>query len=301
MRRKTQILLCAAAALAALTVALYPLVSNYNAEKNRSLVESQYAEAVEKMDNTELFREKEAARAYNSCLADVTAEPFGAEHLAEAEDGYDTLLDINGDGVMGTLEISELNVSLPIYHGTDDRTLQLGAGHLLGSSLPVGGAGTHSVVTGHSGMGGQKLLSDLDRLEKGSIFCLHVLGEDLYYIVDDINTVLPEDTSLLAIDPEKDLCTLVTCTPFGVNTHRLLVRGHRVQAVDIPDSTEGDTAAQPVPAEPETSEWTAQYLRGLGWGCGGVGVMYAAVRTARMVYGIRQRKRRRGKHEKRKT
>jgi sortase A len=143
---------------------------------------------------------------------------------------YSQLLCVPDTNVMATLEIPSINVNLPIYHGTTESSLQIGIGHLAGSSLPIGGASTHTVLMGHRGLPSAKLLTELDKLKVGDEFCVTALGEEAWYQVDQILIVEPTDTSALAIEEGKDLCTLVTCTPYGVNSHRLLVRGHRVEA-----------------------------------------------------------------------
>ena len=181
---------------------------------------------------------------------------------------YANLLNIAGNGIMGYLVIPQIGAELPIYHGTSDATLEVGVGHLLGSSLPVGGASTHTVLTGHSGMANNKMLSDLDQLEIGDVFYLEVLEETLAYQVDQIKTVLPSDTTYLGIEEASDYCTLVTCTPFGVNTHRLLVRGSR-----IPYSEEEKTQAISLSADKPASTWEQQYLRGILLGIGITGIL----------------------------
>ena len=272
MKRKTKLLVCCISAVLALGILFYPLVSNYLGEKNRSLIETRYSEAVKKMDTAELDAARSAASAYNGTLLSITDKAFSKETLAKAAESYDELLNIRGDGIMGYVEIPTLNVELPIYHGTDESTLDRGLGHLLGSSLPVGGVGTHCVITGHSGLAGQRMFSDLDKLKKGDVFFLKILDETLAYMVLDINTVLPEDTSELAIDPNRDSCTLVTCTPYGVNTHRLLVRGERIEyetAVSIVEET-------PMEELPE-STWTEEYLKGILGALAGIAVLSVAV------------------------
>ena len=269
MKKKTLLLLCLLLGLLALGVTLYPLISNYFGEKNRSLVETRYEKAVEKMDTGERDAARAAASAYNETLLSITGKAFSKETLQQAADSYDSLLNIRGDGIMGYVEIPRIGVELPIFHGTDEATLDRGVGHLLGSSLPVGGIGTHCVLTGHSGLAGQKMFSDLDRLEKGDVFYLKTLDETLAYMVLEINTVLPEDTSKLTIDPNRDSCTLITCTPYGVNTHRLLVRGERVEyetAVSIAEEAEKreDVAS---------STWTTEYLKGVFAGLAGIVVL----------------------------
>lgn len=272
MRNGKIILLCIALAVLAVGVTLYPLVSNLVSETNRSLVETRYVKAVEQLDDSEKLDAKAKAQSYNTTLLTVTDKAFSKETLAKAAESYDELLNIRGDGIMGYVEIPTLNVKLPIFHGTDESTLDWGLGHLLGSSLPVGGVGTHCVITGHSGLAGQRMFSDLDKLKKGDVFFLKILDETLAYMVLDINTVLPEDTSELAIDPNRDSCTLVTCTPYGVNTHRLLVRGERIEyetAVSIVEEA-------PMEELPE-STWTEEYLKGILGALAGIAVLSVAV------------------------
>ena len=184
-----------------------------------------------------------------------------------AESGeYLSLLNLNGDSVMGYVEIPLIQVNLPIYHGTDSDVLDAGIGHLLGTSLPVGGMNTHSVLTAHSGMANQKMFSDLDKLDLGDVFYLQVLGETLAYQVDQINTVLPHDTTYLGIEEGMDICTLVTCTPFGVNTHRLLVRGFRIPYEEAEVIVEEQLQVE----EPPKSTWEEQYIKGILLGIGAV-------------------------------
>ena len=288
MRKRTKILICALFLLVALGVTLYPLISNIAGEKYRSLVETRYDKAVEKLGTTEIIAEKEPAVSYNIELRDSPLSPFSREALAEAEKGYADLLNLRGDEIMGYVQIPTIGVDLPIYHGTAEETLDRGVGHLLGSSLPVGGIGTHCVLTGHSGLAGTKMLSDIDQLKKGDVFYLKVLDETHAYMVLDINTVLPEDTSLLRIDPDRDSCTLVTCTPFGVNTHRLLVRGERIEyamARQIVEEAEF--------LEPPASTWTEEYIKGIGYGCLGVLGLAVVFFGARYLLG----QKRQGRHE----
>ena len=213
----------------AIGVILYPLIANYLSEKNRSLIETQHTETIKQMDTSELDAARAAASAYNETLLTVPDKPFTKDALIKASESYDTLLNVREDGIMGYVEIPVIDVNLPIYHGTEESTLDRGVGHLLGSSLPVGGTGTHCVLTGHSGLAGQKMFSDLNLMKVGDVFFLRVLGQTLAYKVVEIYTVLPEDTGKLTIDAGRDLCTLVTCTPYGVNSHRLLLRGERTE------------------------------------------------------------------------
>ena len=216
--------------LLALGITLYPLISNWYNERHQSEIHTQYEEIMEQIDDTELLEARAAAADYNATLVPGTqsGDSFCQEAIREAAENYDSLLNMAGDGIMGYVQIPMIRVDLPIYHGTETETLDVGIGHLLGTSLPVGGESTHSVLTAHSGMATQKLFSDLDQLEHGDVFYLQILGETLAYQVDAINTVLPHDTTHLGITEGADHCTLVTCTPFGVNTHRLLVRGSRI-------------------------------------------------------------------------
>lgn len=170
---------------------------------------------------------------------------------------------------MGYVEIPKISVNLPIYHGTGENSLSRGIGHLLGSSLPVGGLGTHCVLTGHSGLSGQKMFSDLNQLKIGDVFYLKTLDETLAYMVLNISTVLPEDTSKLSIDSAQDTVTLVTCTPYGVNTHRLLVQGQRIETPTAQRMVE-QADFQETPAK---STWTHEYLRGIAYGCFGIAVL----------------------------
>lgn len=169
MSRRIKVTLCFVSALLAMAVIFYPLVSNYLGEKNRSLVQSQYTEAVKELDDSTKVAAREAARNYNATLVNVTDKAFSKEALTQAAESYDELLNIRGDGIMGYVEIPKISVNLPIYHGTEESSLERGAGHLLGSSLPVGGIGTHCVITGHSGLAGQRMFSDLNQLETGDV------------------------------------------------------------------------------------------------------------------------------------
>lgn len=258
MKRKTTILTAAILVfLTALGITLYPIISNYVNQKYASKIYTEYEEMIQNVDDTNLKDARRLAEQYNNALAPVSA--YEQESLSEASLNYDTLLNMAGNGIMGYVEIPSIQVNLPIYHGTDSETLERGIGHLLGSSLPIGGASTHSVLSGHSGLAGQKMFTDLLQVKKGDVFYLHVLGETLAYQVVSLNTVLPYDTSLLGITPDADLCTLITCTPLAVNTHRLLVTGERIPY----------ESAQEIQAEmqQETTEvesaWEQEYLHGL--------------------------------------
>jgi len=211
--------------LVTLSVLLYPTVSNYVNAHNQSRVVARYIDDIESIDEGNAQELLEAAHEYNKKLLSKSNRfSFLEDEMAE----YKTMLN-TGRGVIGILTVDKIGVRLPIYHGTDEAVLQVGLGHLPGTSLPVGGLGTHSFITGHRGLPSSKLLTDLDKMEEGDIFLLYVLGETLTYKVDNIQTVEPDRISSLDISPGKDYCTLVTCTPYGINTHRLLVRGYRVE------------------------------------------------------------------------
>lgn len=258
MKRKTTILTASILVfLTALGITLYPIISNYVNQKYASKIYTRYEEMIQNVDDTSLKDARRLAEQYNNALAPVSA--YEQESLSEASQNYDTLLNMGGNGIMGYVEIPSIQVNLPIYHGTDSETLERGIGHLLGSSLPIGGASTHSVLSGHSGLAGQKMFTDLLQVKEGEVFYLHVLGETLAYQVVSLNTVLPYDTSLLGITPDADLCTLITCTPLAVNTHRLLVTGERIP---YESAQEIQAEMQQESTEVE-SAWEQEYLHGL--------------------------------------
>lgn len=258
-------ILAATCGVVALGLMLYPLVGELLSEKYRSDIETAYTAAIEDSNDDELEQQRQAAQQYNAMLsgaATITEGGASAPPLAYAQQ-------LTVGGVMAYVDIPKINVYLPVQHGTDADTLERAVGHVVGTSLPVGGSSTHAVLSTHSGMASSKLFSDIDQLAEGDTFYIHVLGEVLAYKVDTINTVLPTDTSLLQIEDGKDLVTLVTCTPFGVNTHRLLVRGHRVPYTPEQEAT---AAAE----KPAASSWTQHYLIGLGIGLGAVAVVGGA-------------------------
>ena len=260
--------------LLALGITLYPLISNYYNEKHQSEIHTHYEEIIQQADNSDLIRAKELADEYNAAIVPGTqlSDAFSKEALLWASEDYDHQLNVAGDGIMCYVQIPLIQVNLPVYHGTDSDTLEVGIGHLLGSSLPVGGTNTHSVLTAHSGMANQKMFSDLDKLELGDVFYLKVLGETLAYQVDQIKTVLPHDTTYLGILEGEDLCTLVTCTPFGVNTHRLLVRGTRIPYEEAEVIVEEQLQVEKLPK----STWEEQYIKGILFGIGAV-ILIAAL------------------------
>ena len=215
--------------VAGLSFLLYPTVSNLWNQAHQSRAIATYTEQVEKLDDSSNKEMLKAARKYNKELLKK------ADHWKLSKKDkkkYESLLDVSGTGIMGYIEIPKIDCSLPIYHGTDEGALQIAIGHLEGSSLPVGGKSSHCVLSGHRGLPSARLFTDLDQMEEGDTFILNILGHKLAYEVDQIKVVLPEEMSDLEIQEGKDLCTLVTCTPYGINTHRLLVRGHRVKYVE---------------------------------------------------------------------
>ncbi len=212
--------------LTGLSLLLYPTVSDYWNSLHQSRAIATYSEAVAEIDDNNYEMLWEEAKEYNERLKEKKNRLYLDD---EERKEYESLIDVSGNGIIGYIEIPKISVALPIYHGTDEGVLQIAIGHIEGSSLPVGGAGTHCVLSGHRGLPSAKLFTNLDELVIGDEFVIRVLDETLTYEVDQIRIVEPGDLSDLEIEEGKDLCTLVTCTPYGINTHRLLVRGHRVE------------------------------------------------------------------------
>lgn len=211
--------------LAGLSLLLYPTVSNKWNLNHTTRAISTYNSVVEKVDVREINALWDAAVEYNRELSEGKIDPLYTDKDIEL---YKSLLDASGLGIMGYIEIPSLNLSLPVYHGTDEAVLMVGVGHIEWSSLPTGGESTHCVLSGHRGLASARLFTDLDRLVEGDLFMLNVLNKELTYEIDQILIVLPEELEAVKIQKGEDLCTLVTCTPYGVNSHRLLIRGHRV-------------------------------------------------------------------------
>ena len=236
MKKRTTTIVIILIFLAGLSLLLYPFISNeWNTYRQKQLISS-YESVItdkEQAGAIDYKAEMEAAVAYNDELVpSILPDSFAvAEAAEEVDPEYMAALNIAGDGIMGVIEIPKIDISLPIYHTTTEEVLEKAAGHLEGSSLPVGGESTHAVITAHRGLPSAALFTDLDRLEEGDHFLLHVLDETLCYEVDQILTVEPDETDALAVEEGEDLVTLITCTPYGVNTHRLMVRGHRVPYV----------------------------------------------------------------------
>ena len=214
--------------LIGLSILLYPMVSDVWNKHRDNLLISKYSSSVSSNNNSEeLDSMWKAAEEYNEQIKQESVPDAFSVRDGETDSTYESLLNLNGDGMMGYIEIPVIDVKIPISHYTTDETLEKGAGHLFGSSLPVGGESTHAILSAHRGLPSAKLFTDLNLVEKGDVFYLHILDKTLAYEVDQIQTVLPEETDSLAITEGKDYVTLVTCTPYAVNTHRILVRGHR--------------------------------------------------------------------------
>ena len=219
-----------------LAVMLYPTISDYINQRNQTMVVNSYAQQVDGLSDADYTAYFDAADVFNQEIAADPDALYHADHFST----YSTMLDVTGTGIMGYITIPRIGVELPIYHGTSDGVLQIAAGHLAGTSLPVGGATTHAVVSGHTGLPSARLLTGLDELQKGDTFAFHVLDETYTYQVDQISVVLPSEISKLNIESGADYATLITCTPYGVNSHRLLVRGHRIPNPKVPDKTQYD-------------------------------------------------------------
>ena len=217
--------------LAGVSLLLYPTVSDYWNSFHQSRAIASYAEQVANIDDAQYEELWDAARDYNQSLLHRPNDFILSD---EQQEIYKSLLDFGGNGIMGYIEIPVIDVMLPIYHGTKESVLQIAVGHLDWTSLPVGGAGSHCVLSGHRGLPSARLFTDLDKLKVGDVFMLHVLNEILTYEIDQILIVEPQDTDPLLIEPGKDLCTLITCTPYGINSHRMLVRGHRIESQEEP-------------------------------------------------------------------
>ena len=246
--------------LIAFVLVAYPYISNYVFENRaESLVLATEAEAEALGDET-TNQMLQDANAYNQSLLSghvQLTDPFDETVQGIVNGSYDELLNI-GDGIMGTIQIPSINVSLPIYHGTSEAVLEKGVGHLHGTSLPIGGTGTHAVLTGHTGLSSARLFSDLSLLVEGDVFYINVLGETLTYQVDQIKVVLPTQLEDLAIQPDADYCTLLTCTPYGINSHRLLVRGVRVENPE--EVVQADSQSS---VSHGTSQWMVEYRTAL--------------------------------------
>lgn len=280
--RKAKIALIVLLILAIL-VTVYPVISNFLYDKHRSRVQTEYFAAIEQMDDETLSTARKAAEEYNALLAKGVSPAFSDDQLNSAFSSYNELLNLNGDGTMCYIEIPAIAVKLPVAHGTEAGTLESAIGHVVGTSLPIGGSGTHAVLSGHSGMAGQKMFTDLHELKAGDMVYIHILNEVLAYAVETTEAVLPEDTTGLSIAQGKDQLTLITCTPIGVNTHRLLVHCSRTEYI-------AEEAENVENTEPVTSSWQRQYLEGIGYGMAALllaFVCYELIRIGRGRHGKR--------------
>ena len=231
MKKHLSTILLVAVFLLGMCILLYPTVSDYWNSLHQTRAIGAYEDTLANMTQKDYTAYFEAADAYNAALAKLTFPLAEYKSLSKQSEltPYEELLDVNGVGIMGYIDIETIGVELPIYHGTDPSVLNIAVGHLQGSSLPVGGESTHCVLSAHRGLPSARLFTDLDRLKEGDTFTLSVLNRLLTYEIDQILIVKPDEVDALAIEPGEDLCTLVTCTPYGINSHRLLVRGHRVE------------------------------------------------------------------------
>ncbi len=231
--------------IAGLSLLLYPTVSDYWNSFHQSRAISNYADQVADLDDETYEHLLDDAREYNKRLL-KTGDRY---HMSDSErEEYESLLNVSGNGIIGYIEIPVIKCSLPIYHGTDDSVLQIAIGHIEGSSLPIGGKGTHSVLSGHRGLPSAKLFTDLDKVNYSDVFMIRILDETITYEVDQILIVEPYQVDALSIEAGKDYCTLVTCTPYGINSHRLLVRGHRIE--NLEDSQSIRVTADAMQVEP---------------------------------------------------
>lgn len=278
--------------LAGGVIAAYPVVSNLLYEKNQSYVLTEYDETVEQVEKETLDAELQAAQEYNHSLLEseaVLIDPFAMESTPElAESAYDDLLNLEQNGIMGYLEIPKLSVTLPIYHGTSAQVLEQGVGHMQGTSLPVGGESTHTVLTGHTGLPGKRLFTDLPQLEEGDVFYLHVLENTLAYQVEKVYIVEPDQTEHLVVETGQDLATLITCYPYGINTHRLLVQGIRIPYEQVPEQQWQSGKTQ------KTNTWKLEYQKALII-CLAIYIPLTAI--AVLILSSRRKKRRRRKRK----
>lgn len=279
-RKNTIIIICfILVILLGAGAAAYPLIASINNERTQSLVQTEYEEKLQQLDTSEIDAALAAAREYNKTISTVQIEDI--DKLKAELPPYEDLLNLANNGIMGYIEIPAINIDLPIYHGTTGAAMEKGAGHMEGTSLPVGGIGTHAVISAHSGMASAKLFTDLDKLELGDMFIITVCNEKLAYEVDNIAVVEPTDIDLIRVDTQQDYVTLLTCTPYGVNTHRLLVRGHRV------DMAEEAILEVEEKAEPAASTWMERYEQGI---LIGIAIFLGLLLIALLVYFIKRRK-----------
>lgn len=255
-----------------LGIMLYPIISNLYIEHHQGNIIDEYNKTVESMPDDTLEKEREKAEGYNKMLTGnmIITDPFDPEAQKKLEENSDyyNILNIGNDNIIGYIKIPKINVNLPIYHGTSEDVLKRGVGHLQNTSFPIGGEGTHAVLSGHTGLSSAKLFTDLDKLEEGELFFIEVLGEKLAYKIDQIKIVEPSETSDLVIKSGEDYVTLVTCTPYGINSHRLLVRGTR-----IPYTEDVEKEAKNEENSKVKSTWRDEYFKALAVGLGGLSIL----------------------------
>ena len=298
MKRIIVNILIALIFLCGLSVLLYPTVSDYINELHSSRAIASYDDSVLQLEEEDYTKEFQAVVEYNTYLADFSNLNIAASVENEREDDkYNSLLDVAGNGIMGSIKIPSVKINLPIYHGTDEAVLQVAVGHYIGSSLPIGGESTHAILTGHRGLPSAKLFTDLDRLETGDIFYIKVLGEILEYQIDQIEIVLPEEVEGLSIVPGEDYVTLVTCTPYGINSHRMLIRGTRIP---YDGKYEEEVKMKPAPAAsdvPQEEDTQGNGFTTKQWIWFGVAAFGAAIGAGLLLPGKRSKRSRTEKKE----
>lgn len=271
--------------IAGLAISLYPLVSNMYAKRGQMDVINEYQKEVADSDEEKIAQEKELALTYNRKLNQtvILSDPFDPNAISMADEQYYEILNFTNDGVMGYIKIPRIGVNLPIYHGTDQEHMLKGVGHLVGTSLPIGGVDSHAVLSAHSGLSSADLFTNLVDLEKGDLFYIYVLDEVLAYEVNNIKVVKPTETDDLRITKGEDYVTLVTCTPFGINSHRLLVRGHRVEYNPDDEKKEANKSNDDI--------WFKEYIKSIISGVGVIVVILVIVFVAKRITRKVRRKR----------
>ena len=261
-------------------ILVYPIISNMLFQNSQQDLIDYYSNQVGEIPAEEKSTMLNDCREYNAGLLNSKVkltDPFDADALDMEEHPYIDLLNQNGDGAMGSIEIPAISCKLVVYHSTDQEILSKGIGHLQGTSLPVGGKGTHCVLSGHTGTADKELFTNLDQLKNGEVFYLHIWGETLAYKVDNIQVVLPNETEALYIDREKDLVTLITCTPYGINSHRLLVRGTRIPYEEAKEIEKAGSRVL-------LNTWSTQYIYAILAGLGiSVVVVFAIIFVYRRI------------------
>lgn len=284
MKRVIIIIVIVLIFLGGIFLTAYPYLYNAYTEKHHSEVMDNYSKAVETISQEELDSIRQQVGEYNDSLlseSSVLTDPFDLEAYKNHDsDTYAEMLNINGDGIIALLNVPKINVSLPVYHGTDEEIISRALGHLEGTSMPIGGPSTHSVITGHTGLSNQRLFTDLTELQTGDVFYIDVLNDTLAYKIDRIDIVEPDDTSLLSIYKNEDYVTLLTCYPYGINSHRLMVRGTRVpyeEAVEQEKIMEENTVS--------TSQWDREYIHAIAVCLAGYSILFVIFIVVRKKHG----------------